>query len=317
MTSLPLKPKIVVIVGPTATGKSDLAVHIAEKFNGEVISADSRQVYKGMNIGTGKITKKEMKGVTHYLLDVADPKRRFTVVKYVKLAEQAIRKIIKKGKLPIVCGGTGFYIDALIGGTQFPTVTANPALRSKLAKLSVEQLYATLMKIDPHRAEGMNRSDRQNPRRLVRAIEIVSATKKGRSLPDSQPAATSQMEASIPSRHNYAPFFIGLKLPPDELKERIHRRLLKRLTSGMVAEAKRLHRQGLSWTRMEELGLEYRYLARFIQGKITKAEMIAQLNTEIWHYARRQMTWFRRDGDINWFSPDQSMLILKLIGRCI
>ena len=165
--------KLVVIVGPNASGKSDLAVKLAKKFNGEVVSADSRQVYKGMDIGTGKITKEEMQGIPHYLLDVASPKRRFSVAQYQKKAIEAIKKIQKKGKLPILCGGTGFYVQAVVDGLVFPKVKPDWKLRKKLEQKSAKGLYEYLKKLDPERAKTI---EKDNKRRLIRAIEIVLKT---------------------------------------------------------------------------------------------------------------------------------------------
>ncbi len=277
------KAKIIIIVGPTASGKSDLAVKLAKKHNGEIISADSRQVYKGLDIGTGKITKREMKGVTHYLLDVANPKRRFTVADFVHHAHKALEKILEKNKTPIIVGGTGFYIQALVDGIVLPDVPPNAKLRTKLEKKSAAQLYTAIKKLDPLRAASL---DPNNARRLIRAIEIAKALGKVPKL-KSNP---------LP----YKTIFIGTKIAPAILKEKIRTRLMKRLQSGMVNEAKRLHARGLSWKRMEELGLEYRYLAYFLQNKMTREEMVEKLVTEIWHYSRRQMTWFKRDKRIKW-----------------
>src|SRR3989338_8835928 len=200
--------KVIVILGQTAAGKSDLAVKIAKKINGEIISADSRQVYKNLNIGSGKITKKEMEGVPHHLLDVANPKIKFTVVKYQKLAISAMADIVKRGKTPIICGGTGFYIDAV------------------------------------------------NKVRLIRAVEIAKALGK----------VPKETEARLP--FNFIK--IGLYLPTAKLKNKIEKRLLTRIKMGMLNEAKKLHKQGLSWKRMEELGLEYRFMALYLQNKINK-----------------------------------------------
>lgn len=293
-TSIVTKAKILVIVGPTASGKSGLAVKLAKEFDGEVISADSRQVYKGLTIGTGKITKKEMKGVRHHLIDVADPRRQFTVAKYVKLAQKTIQTILKRGRLPIICGGTGFYVEALVDGIALPDVPADTKLRARLSKLSAEKLLKQLKKLDPVRAHQINQntSDRHNARRIIRAIEIATARKR------TEPVVKKPL---------YNPIFIGLKVPREELKKKIKTRLLKRLRSGMIAEARRLRAQGLSWKRMEELGLEYRYLARFLQGKMDKSAMIKKLEIEIGRYAKRQMTWFRRDTRIRWFGRGEDM----------
>ncbi|MDP2629917.1 MAG: tRNA (adenosine(37)-N6)-dimethylallyltransferase MiaA, partial [Candidatus Uhrbacteria bacterium] len=241
------KPKIIVLVGPTASGKSDLAVRLAKKYGGEVISADSRQVYRGLDIGTGKITKKEMRGIRHHLLDVASAKRVFTVENFQKLGAHEITDIGKRGKLPMICGGTGFYISALVDGLVLPEVSPNFSLRKKLAKKSTEQLFALLKKLDPRRARTI---DHRNPRRLIRAIEIATALGK---------------VPRVSRRQAYDPLFIGISVSKEELRGRIHKRLLARMGQGMVTEAKQLHQKGVSWKRMEEFGLEYRYLARYLQ----------------------------------------------------
>ena len=293
------KPRILVILGPTATGKSDLAVRLAKEFNGEIISADSRQVYKGLDIGTGKITKKEMCGIKHYLLDVASPKNRFSVVKYVALAETAIAGILNKGKLPIICGGTGFYIEALVDGVVLPDVPANEMLRKKLSMKTAQQLITMLRKLDPARA---NKIDKLNRRRIIRAIEI----------------ATALGVVPKPKKvEKYDPIFIGLNLSSEALRVRIETRLIKRIKHGMITEAKQLHEKGLSWKRMYELGLEYRYLSMFLQDRITKTEMIRLLNTEIWHYAKRQMTWFKRDQRIKWFDVDETLNVEKYVDQTL
>jgi tRNA dimethylallyltransferase len=278
--------KIIVVLGPTASGKSDLAVKLAKKLNGEVISADSRQVYKGMDIGTGKITKKEMGGIPHHLLDVASPKRKFTVVQYRKLAKSAINKILKKGKVPIICGGTAFYIYAVVDGIVIPRVAPNWALRRKLGGKTPEELFENLKKIDPQRAKTI---ESKNKRRLIRAIEIVLETKR--------PVPPIKKEP-VP----YPVLFLGIKKPAARLKNPIRKRLLKRLGEGMIAEVKRLKKSALSWERLEQFGLEYRYLARYIQGKINYKEMVEQLQRQIEHFSKRQMNWFKRDERIRWVS---------------
>jgi tRNA dimethylallyltransferase len=278
------KQKIIVILGPTASGKSALAVRLAKKINGEIISADSRQVYSGMNIGTGKITKKETRGIAHYLLDVASPKKIFTVVEYKNLATKALGKIFKQNKTPIICGGTGFYIRALVDGIVIPEVAPDWKLRKNLEKKSVKELYSLLKKLDPKRAENI---DKNNPRRLIRAIEIVKKTKKA--VPEFK---TNPLPYSI--------LFIGVKKSDQELKKLIALRLKKRLKQGMVAEIKKLHKDGISWKRLEEFGLEYRYIAQYLQKKINYSEMQSILQKEIEHYAKRQMTWFGKDKRIKW-----------------
>ncbi len=274
------KIKVICIVGPTAVGKSDFAVQYAIKHNGEIISADSRQVYKGMDIGTGKITKKEMQGVPHYLLDILDPKKQFNVGKYKKLAQKVISDISNRGKLPIICGGTGFYIDAVVNNIEYPSVPQDKNLRKKLNKNTTEELFERLKKLDKKFALNLNNSEKNNKIRLIRSIEI------------------SKTLGKIPKiKINKSPYqieWINLNLPNDELRRRIHTRLLNRLLNGMIEEVNNLHKNGLSWKRMESFGLEYRYISRYLRELISKEEMIKQLETEIWHYAKRQILWFRR-----------------------
>ena len=276
------KPKLIVICGPTATGKSDYAVTLAKKIGGEVISADSRQVYKGLDIGSGKITKKEMRGVPHHLLDVASPKNVFTVERFQKLGKKTITDILKRGKTPILCGGTGFYIDALVYESAFPSVGPNKALRARLEKKSVEKLFTLLKEKDPERANSI---DSKNKVRLIRALEIIEILGK---VPEIKKESPYDIE------------WIGLDFPDEILKGRIHARLLARIKKEMLKEAHNLHTQGLSWKRMRELGLEYRFMADHLTGKISKDEMVTLLETAIWQYAKRQRTWFKKNKEIKW-----------------
>ncbi len=355
MSMVKSKPKIIVILGPTASGKSDLAVKIAkhlsnksqinsnrsrifknnsreriqeafERYNvAEVISADSRQVYKGLNIGSGKITKIEMRGIPHHLLDVASPRKIFTVSQYQKLAEAAAKKILKKNKIPIVCGGTGFYIDALIYDYQLPAVPPQPKLRKQLEKKSTGELFKRLKKLDPRRAKNI---DCHNKRRLVRALEIILTTNKPVPLINTI-TRDSVDEKSIKPPHKppYQILKIGIKKSPDELKKLINKRLMKRLKpfnsaqgkQGLIKEVENLHKNGLSWQRLDDLGLEYRYISYFLRQralinaektrnhaektkivKELKQRMIEVLEKEIYRYAKRQMTWFKKDKKIKW-----------------
>jgi tRNA dimethylallyltransferase len=255
---------------------------------GEVISADSRQVYKGLDLGTGKIMKKEMRGIPHYLLDVVNAKNRFSVAEYKKLADKKIKEIIARGKIPIICGGTGFYIDAVVNGIIFPEVPQNEKLRKVLDKKGASELFKMLQKLDKNRAKDI---DSKNKVRLIRAIEITRALGKVPKLTEATPP--------------YEFIKIGLYLPADVLKKKINRRLLARIKNGMLKEIQDLHEKGLSWKRMEEMGLEYRYVALYLQKKITKEEMLRKLNSEIYKYAKRQMTWFKRDKKIKWFTPNE------------
>ena len=272
-------------MGQTASGKSELAVKLAKKIDGEIISADSRQAYKGLNIGSGKITKKEMRGIRHYLLDVANPKWTFTVSKYQKLAKKAIQKILSKGKMPIICGGTGLYIDALIYDYYLPEVAPQLKLRKELEKLSTEELFRKLQKLDFHRAKNI---DENNRRRLIRALEIVLIT--GKTVPKLK-------EREV----GFDVLKIGIKKSPEELKSLIKKRLLKRLKQGMIKEVKSLYeKQKISWQRLDDLGLEYRYVSRYLRNIISRKEMIEAIEKESWQYAKRQITWFKMDKNIHW-----------------
>ncbi len=274
--------KLIVILGPTASGKTNLSIKLSKKFRGEVVSADSRQVYKGMDIGTGKITKKEMRDIPHYLLDVVSPKKRFSVLQYQKLALKAIKKIQKKNKVPFLAGGTGFYIQAVVDGIVIPKVKPDWKLRAKLEKKSTKELFLMLKKLDSRRAKNI---DKNNPRRLIRALEIVIKSKR-----------------PVPPLKKNKPQFevlmIGVKR--ENLKERIRKRLLKRLKIGMVEEVKKLRKSGLSWKRLEEFGLEYKHIAQYLQEKLNYNEMIEKIQKESEHFVKKQITWFKRDERIKW-----------------
>jgi tRNA dimethylallyltransferase len=278
-------PKILVILGPTATGKSNLAVKLAKKYNGEVISADSRQVYKGLDIATGKITKKEMGGISHHMISIIDPKKKFSVSEYKIQAEKEIEKILEKGKLPIICGGTGFYIQSIVDDLALPEVPPNNALRKKLEKKSTKELFLMLKKLDVDRAKNI---DKNNPVRLIRAVEIAKAIGK---------------VPNLEKREKYKTLQIGLKIPPEELKEKIHRRTADRMRKGMINEAKKLYKNGLSLKRMRELGLEYKHLANYLENQIDKENLFKEIEKGNLDYAKRQMTWFKKDKRIIWFHP--------------
>jgi tRNA dimethylallyltransferase len=290
--------KLLVILGPTASGKSALGVKLAKKFNGEVISADSRQVYRGLDIGTGKITKKEMRGVPHHLLDVASPRRKFTASDFVKKARVAYCSVLQNNKIAVVVGGTGFYIDALVGRIALPDVPPNKSLRERLEKKSATQLFAMLKKKDLARAKTIEPS---NKRRLIRALEVAHAI--------------GRVPRLKPGPREFDVLWIGLAPSLPELEKRIAKRLDERMKRGMVAEARRLHAAGLSYRRMEELGLEYRALARHLQGRITKKEMVEELRRDIRRYAKKQLAYWKRNADIKWFDPRQQKKIEAVVRK--
>jgi len=274
--------KLIVILGPTASGKSRLGVKLAKKYNGEIISADSRQVYKGMDIGTAKITKREMENIPHHLLDVADPKRNFNVARYQKLAFRKIKEIQKRGKLPFLVGGSPFYLYSIIEGWILPKLKPDMRLRKELEKKSLEQLLEILKKRDPRREKSI---DRKNKRRIIRAIEI---TEKLGEVP------------KLKKRKKFKSLILGIIREKEEIRRRIKKRLKERLKKGMIKEVERLRKSGLSWRRLEKFGLEYRYVALFLQKKINRQEMIEKIEKASEKLAKEQMRWFKRDKNIIW-----------------
>ena len=301
------KPKVIVILGPTATGKSNLAVQIARKIGGEIISADSRQVYKDLDIGTGKVSCDKKipkdyklkiksyfhKGIPHHLIDVANPKKKFTVAEYQKLTNSAIAEIVNKGKTPIICGGTGFYIDAITKGTIFPEVLPNPKLRKSLYSKSAIALFEYLKKLDPRRAKDIkNKNEINNKVRLIRAIEIIKALGK---VPKLKYDTNSAMAKNVSS---YKFIKIGLYLPPDKLKKKIEKRVKKMFQNGLLKEIKKLKKSGVSEKRLKELGFEY------------DSPTYEKVVKETIKYTKRQMTWFKRDKEIKWINAGDERIEL-------
>jgi tRNA dimethylallyltransferase len=269
--------KVIVVAGPTASGKSDFAVELAQKENGEIISADSRQIYKGLDIGTGKITQEEMKGVPHHMLDVVDAGSGFSVAEYARLARPILEDILARGKTPVICGGTGQYIDALIYDVKVPAVPPNQTLREELEKKDVDELFAELAEKDPYRADAI---DRYNKVRLIRALEIANEL------------------GSVPPLHEpkllYETEFYLMHPSRELIRERITKRLEKRLAQGMVDEVKWVMDQGYHSDTMKRFGLEYEIIGKFLEGKISEEEMKMEIINKSMQYAKRQDTWNKK-----------------------
>lgn len=277
--------KVIVVVGSTASGKSDFAVQLAKKCNGEIISADSRQVYKGLDIGTGKIRESEMEGVPHHMLDVYALGEEVSVARFARDATPILENILSRGKTPIICGGTGQYIDALIYDTSLPKVEPNYTLRDELEKKSTDELFTLLQSRDPHRAETI---DKYNPSRLVRALEIVESL--GTVPPQQKP------------KFRY-PTDIYIMAPSRELlRTRITKRLENRLQHGMIDEVRAIMSEGYTPTSMKRFGLEYVTIGRYLDGTLTENEMKEELITKSMQYAKRQQTWNKK------YIPDASII---------
>ena len=268
-------PNVVVILGPTATGKTQLGVHVAQRFSGEIISADSRQVYRGMDLGTGKDLE-EYGEIAAHLIDILDPEQDFNVFAFQQRCYAAIEAIRSRGKLPVVVGGTGLYLDALLKGYRLVDAPENLELRAELAELEPAELQSRLLALKP---EQHNTTDLTDRRRLVRAIEIALAEEN--TPPQAPPPPMS-------------PVVFGVRWDPAALRKRITARLRQRLDQGMIEEVQRLLDSGLSKERLEYFGLEYRFISQFLAGTLNKNDMFQKLNSAIHQFAKRQRTWFRK-----------------------
>lgn len=291
------KQKVIVIVGKTASGKSALAVDIARAIEGEIISADSRQVYRGLDIGTGKITHRDMRGVVHHLLDIASPRKAFTAADFKEKGRTAITSILSQGHIPIIAGGTGFYIDTLLFDDDLPPVSPDVGLRALLEKKTAPELFARLSDIDPERAGSI---DKHNKRRLVRALEIAETI-------GHVPRRTERRNTP------YDILWLGIRLPDEVLRDRIHTRNAGMIAKGLVAEVKRLKESHISDGRIRELGFEYRFALDYIKKEIDRDTMLERMNTKTWHYAKRQKTWFQRNPNISWFAPTDTTHIMAAV----
>ena len=284
---------LIVILGPTASGKSDLAVKLAKKFNGEIVSADSRQVYKGMDIGTAKPKgnwkleignwKFIVKGIPHYLLDVINPDQEFNAAIYKKLAIKKIKDIQKRNKIPFLVGGTGLYIQAVVDNIEFPKALPQKRLRKKLEKKSAKELFKIYQKLDP---KGAKFIEKENKRRLIRAIEVCKATGK------------SFWQQRKKGKPLFEVLQIGLKLPKEELKNRITKRVEKMIKMGLEKEAKNLVKKYGWISSLQTIG--YQEWKNLWEGKIDKKEVEKSIIQHTIQFARRQMTWFKRDQRIHW-----------------
>lgn len=284
--------KLLVILGPTASGKSDLAIKIAKLFNGEIVSADSRQIYKEMNIGTAKPIKDNL----HHLLDLTNPDKHFSVAQYKELAYKTIKNIQSRNKLPILCGGTGLYISSIIENWQFPKVPPQEKLRKELGKKSAQQLFEIYQKLDP---EGAKFIDKKNKRRLIRAIEVCKANDKP--FWQQRKSDKSLFDALI----------IGIKLPKEELKKRIALRIKKMMKMGLETEVKTLVKKYGWISSLQTIG--YQEWKEYFDNKINKKEVQNLIELHTIQYSKRQITWFKKIKDAQWIeSPEQAIKLTEL-----
>jgi tRNA dimethylallyltransferase len=283
-------PKLVVVLGPTASGKSGLGISLAQRFDGEIVSADSRQVYRGLDIGTAKITPEEQLLVPHYLLDVADPRQVYTVAQFQRDAIAAINDILERGHQPFLVGGSPHYIQAVVDNLDIPRIEPQPELRAQLEKHPLPELLMQLEQLDPQSADTI---DRNNPRRVIRALEVNLISGK----PFSQ-----QRKMAKPL---YRSLLLGIEWPRESLYRRIDARVDERMSQGMVHEVQKLLDDGVSHERLEALGLEYRYISRLLRGEFRdEDEMVERLKYAIHDFTRRQLTWYRKDKRIVWIEGE-------------
>ena len=298
-----MKPKVVVIVGPTASGKTAVSIELAKKINGEIISADSMQIYKEMNIGSAKPTEEEMQGIIHHMIDIVEPTETFNVAKYKEMAEECIEKILEKDKVPIIVGGTGLYVSTLTNGIEFSEIESDLEYREELSNIAMKEngvdiLFDKLKEIDP---EAANVIDKNNVRRVIRALEIYKITGKTKTQVDK--------ESIKEVKYDYRIF--GLNWEREKLYERINLRVDIMLDMGLVDEVKRIKENGISSTAIQGLG--YKEIIEYLDGKVTLNEAIEKLKQETRKYAKRQMTWFKRDENIIWLDAENKQEVINYI----
>ena len=294
-----MKPKVLVIVGPTASGKTALSIECAKKFNGEVISSDSMQIYKDMNIGTAKVTKEEAQGIKHYLVDFVSPSERYSVSDFKKDAEKALEEILEKGKMPIVVGGTGLYVNSLIYGIDYQDMEYDKEYRDELMKKAeteegLKSLYEEALKIDPEAMEKISPNDKK---RITRVLEIYKQTGLTK---------TKQEELSRAKELKYDYRVFAITMPREELYERINLRVDLMIKDGLIEEVQNLLNKYDSFpTAMQGLG--YKEVVEYLDGILTKEEMIDKIKQETRRYAKRQLTWFRRNKEIIWLNKNDGL----------
>jgi tRNA dimethylallyltransferase len=288
----------IVIFGPTAAGKTQLAIELAQKINGEIISADSMQVYRGMDIGTAKPTLAERQGIPHHLIDIRDPDEEWTVSDFVRESKKEEVKSKKNGKIPIIVGGTGLYLWSLLEGFAFPIAPADPEVRARLEKELTPTLYSLLSKTDPAAASKIHANDKK---RIIRALEVFEVT--GKPISELQKNRQPKTESS---KREYA--LIGLDLPREALYARINARVDAMLAKGLIEEVKGLLAKGYTKDLRSMQALGYKEVIEYLEGNWAQEQMTEELKARTRNFARRQLTWFRRFKDVHWFEANSLSL---------
>lgn len=292
-----MKKPLIVLTGPTAVGKTSLSISLAKAVNGEIISADSMQVYKGMDIGSAKIRKEEMQGVTHYLVDILEPEEEFHIVKFQELAKAAMEEIYTKGKIPILVGGTGFYIQAVTRDIDFTQAEQETSYREELEQLAKEKgaeyLHEKLREVDPKSAENIHAN---NVKRVIRALEFYH--QNGTPISDHN---EEQKQQTSPYNLSY---FV-LTAPREILYERIDRRVDQMMEEGLLEEVKSLRERGCHRGMVSMQGLGYKEILAYLEGEYPLEEAVRILKRDTRHFAKRQLTWFRRERDVIWVDKEQ------------
>lgn len=296
--------KPLVLLGPTAVGKTKLSLELAAELNGEILSADSMQVYRGMDIGTAKPTLEERQGIPHHLIDIRNPDEEWTVSDFIQQANSLTGQIAARGHLPIIVGGTGLYLWSLLEGFSFPITPADQAVRERLEKVDAAALFDKLSRVDPSAAAKIHANDKK---RLIRALEVYELT--GKPISELQKLRAHPPHLSV-GGHNY--LLVGLNVPREELYVRIERRVDDMIAKGLVEEVKGLLAKGYSKELNSFQALGYKEAVDYLDGQWDKKTMIEELKKRTRHFARRQLTWFRRFKDAAWFPPDQKDGIIAL-----
>lgn len=303
------KPQVLVVAGPTASGKTALGVALAKKLDGEIISADSMQIYKYMNIGTAKVTVEEMQGVPHHLVDCISPDEEFSVAKYKAAALEAIETILSKGKLPIIIGGTGLYINSLTLPWDFQKKDSDEIIRWRLTAeaevMGKEALYERLQSVDPATAAIVHPN---NLNRIIRALEIYELTGKPKSYFDEE-----TKKQAVP----YDYLILGLDWDRERLYDRINRRVDRMIEEGLIEETKMLIERGYDWNLTALKAIGYKELRPYLEGESTLSEAVTVLKRDSRHYAKRQMTWFRKDKRIQWLKMSETINLENQVEECL